>query len=327
MPLSEFDVIDRYFKRSPKHSSVIKSIGDDCAVLTPPENSQLLVSMDTMVAGKHFFEGIQPQHLASRAFCAALSDLAAMGAEPLWFTLSLTLPELNDFWLQSFSESLFEVADQYHCELVGGDTTQGPLTVTIQVHGWINADKALRRDGAKVGDWVFVTGSLGDGAAALQLIQKQSLEKKLSEAEKQYLLNRFYCPEPQIEIGKLIKDYAHAAIDISDGLAADASHIAKQSQVDIELEFEKVPISSASKKIAGEDIMRFALAGGDDYQLIFTVPENNVAQLENVLRNNRLQAAQIGRVKPCGNETPQARVFFDKQQIQLDKIGYEHFVA
>jgi thiamine-monophosphate kinase len=327
MSLGEFDVIDRFFTRSSPHSSVIESVGDDCAILPFRENSELVISMDTMVSGRHFHENISPRNLATRSFCAALSDLAAMGATPDCFTLGLTMPELNEIWLKEFSESLHQIANKFECDLVGGDTTHGPLAITIQVHGWVEKQKALLRSNAKVGDRLFVSEVLGDGAAALALIQNPTLKKILNERESHYLYQRFYRPEPQIALGKILSNYAHAAIDISDGLIADAKHIAKKSRVDIEIDLEKIPLSEAAKKIANDNIEAYALSGGDDYQLLFGVSESKISSLQKELDKNKLSVVEIGRVCELKQALPEVRVLKNNQLIKMDKLGYEHFIT
>lgn len=309
MPPSEFDIIAQYFQRPATQDSVIDSIGDDCALLTIPDNCQLVMSMDTVVAGRHFPEDAQPYDIATRALCTSLSDLAAMGAKPLWFTLGLTLPTADEQWLAAFSEGLFAIADRYQCDLIGGDTTQGPLTVTVQVHGAVS-EHILHRRNAKVGDTLWVTGCLGDGAAGLaMLLQKEGSQDKLLEKDallkeaQNYLHQRFYAPEPQIHAGLKLVSLANAAIDISDGLLADVGHIAKASEVDIHIDIEQLPISDASKTLArmlgGDCTARcvdWALTGGDDYQLAFTVSEQHLAEVQSLAQQQGLNASLIGRV-------------------------------
>lgn len=326
MSLNEFDIITTYFKRPAKHSSVIQSVGDDCAVLSVPETQQLVVSMDTLVAGKHFPNNTRPEHIAQRAFCTCLSDLAAMGAVPYCFTLGLTLPESDTLWLQSFSESLLSIADKYQCDLVGGDTTQGPLSITIQVHGLVKAGAALTRGAAQAGDKVFVTGCLGDGAAALAVLLNPAIN--IDTAAQKYLLQRFYCPEPQIKSGCLLVDYANAAIDISDGLLADCQHIATASAVDIEIDATKIPLSPACRAVASEHAFDKALVGGDDYQLVFTVPEKHYASVNLFIEDNILDATEIGQVLNSLSTAPAVRCLNDQQVVAIAaKQGYQHFAS
>lgn len=329
MSLNEFDLINTYFKRPAKHSSIIKSIGDDCALLTVPEGYQLAVSMDTLVSGRHFPEEALPGEIAQRAFCTCLSDLASMGAEPRWFTLGLTLPASDKGWLAAFSEGLFELADEYDCELVGGDTTQGPLTISIQVHGVVPAGAALTRNAATVGDKVYVTGCVGDGAAALALLLKNIA---VDTESTQYLRQRFYRPEPQIKAAELLRPYANAAIDISDGLVADLQHIAKASSVDIEIDTTKIPISPASLLISDQlsdtSALDFALVGGDDYQLAFTVPKKYEDDIQALIAQDVLKATAIGDIVKSKTAQPEVRCFAGDQLLDLSaKKGYQHFAS
>ncbi|MGH1485724.1 MAG: thiamine-phosphate kinase [Cellvibrionaceae bacterium] len=326
MSLGEFDVINTYFKRPAKHTSVIQSVGDDCAVLSIPENHQLVVSMDTLVAGRHFPKDASPEHIAQRAFCTCLSDLAAMGAAPQWFTLGLTLPESDSIWLQSFSESLLNIADEYQCDLVGGDTTQGPLTITLQVHGLVKAGCALTRSAAQAGDKVFVTGCLGDGAAALEVLLNPSI--KVDVAVQEYLSQRFYCPEPQIKSGRLLVDYANAAIDISDGLLSDCQHIANASAVDIKIDVSKIPLSSAYRAVVNEAAIDKALVGGDDYQLVFTVSEQHYSSVNRFIKDKVLDATEIGQVLNSRSAKPVVHCVDSQGVIDIKiKQGYQHFAS
>ncbi len=323
--MKEFDIISTYFQRPVKHASIVKSIGDDCAILSIPESCQLVVSMDTLVSGRHFPENTLPEHIATRAFCTCLSDLAAMGATPRWFTLGLTLPEADISWISSFSHALFDIADEYDCELVGGDTTQGPLTITLQVHGFVTQGSALTRDAGVEGDAVFVTGALGDGAAGLELLLSKPV---VDDETQQYLARRFHRPEPQIIAGRTIVDYANAAIDISDGLVADLQHIARASHVDIEIDVEKLPISAACQKVGGDKALHYALIGGDDYQIAFTVPRKNIDVVNSLVAQKKLNATYIGELVTCQETYPKVRCLRDGQLLSIDnEKGYQHFAS
>lgn len=330
MSLQEFDIIRRYFKRPPTDESIVRGVGDDCALLAVPAGHQLALSMDTLVAGRHFPENAPPAQIAQRAFCTCLSDLAAMGAQPRWLTLGLTLPAADSEWLAAFSQGLWGLIDHYDCHLVGGDTTQGPLTITLQVHGFVNAGAALVRHGAQVGDSVFVTGTLGDGAAALGVLADQV---SLSEADKDYLLRRYYRPEPQIAAGQRLVGYASAAIDISDGLVADLQHIADASGVDIAIDIEKIPLSGACRRAQPEQCLALALTGGDDYQLAFTLPQEHRPQLTQWVQDKMLHAVEIGRVSACSTDRatgpdPKVRCYQGEREYILgQQQGYQHFVT
>ncbi len=346
--MKEFDIINQFFKvqgvpsanslpvkNSALKDSVVKSIGDDCAILSVPDKHDLVVSMDTLVSGRHFPDDALPGQIATRAFGTCLSDLAAMGAIPCWFTLGLTMPEADIKWIAPFSESLLSIAQDYQCELIGGDTTQGPLTITLQVHGIVEQGKALRRDQASVGDYVFVTGYLGDGAAALALINDEAANNAIADADKKYLDSRFYCPQPQIQAALNIVDYSRCAIDISDGLLADLQHVATASQVDIEIDVDKLPISLACKHLVDSATsLSFALSGGDDYQVAFTVPENHLPDVMRLINDESIAATEIGRVvKACSaNNDYGVRCFDNGKAVLADELlihnkGYQHFTS
>ncbi len=320
--MNEFALIRQYFthaSNTTEHNGVALGIGDDCALLDLPPGHQLAVSLDTLVEGVHFPSGMAPQHIASRAFTTALSDLAAMGAKPLWVTLGLTLPEANEAWIQAFSQSFISIAQRYNCALVGGDTTRGPLTVTVQVHGAVEASKAIRRSGACMGDTVYVTGSLGDGAASLAYLQNRLI---IDAAAQQYLEQCFHQPSARIDEGLLLAGIASAAIDVSDGLYADLEHICMASQVGAKLHLEQIPCSSHWRKhVSREQAIEWIMAGGDDYELCFTVPPENVFQVDNCIQDGVLCAAAIGEISAvdgiqlCENGTP----------VTLDCQGYQHF--
>lgn len=319
MAVGEFDLIQRYFDRSAHENGVELGIGDDCALLSVPEGQQLAVSMDTLVADVHFPADADPELIAERALRVNLSDLAAMGATPLWFTLGLTLPSSDADWLESFSRGLFAAANEFDCTLVGGDTTRGPLSITLQVHGSVDAHLALRRSGAGIGDLVCVTGCLGDGAAALALIQDRlRAEDDVSD----YLLERFYRPRPQLAEGQLLLDIASAALDISDGLVADLGHICQRSGVGAVIDIDRLPLSVALKtSVEHDSAMTWALAGGDDYQLCFTVPQAKLAAFQLLIDSNQLQASVIGEVV----EGSAIICRENGVEVNISATGYNHF--
>jgi thiamine-monophosphate kinase len=323
MPLNEFDIIKKYFTRSAIQPSVNKSVGDDCAIVSVESNKQLVLSMDSLVSGRHFPEDAKAYDIGTRALCTSVSDLAAMGATPLWFTLGLTLPSVDECWLQNFSEGLFAIANKFNMDLIGGDTTKGPLTVTVQVHGEVSKGQALTRAGAQAGDVVFVTGSLGDGAAALALIQNKLI---VDSSVQQYLTHRFYAPEPQVISGQYLVGVANAAIDISDGLLADAGHIAIASGVDIALNIEALPISAELQAVDQECIRSWALSGGDDYQLLFTVNAEQLMAVQDLIDRGVLQATPIGNVTEGDG---QVGCYWHGKPYQLfnQSSGYQHFAS
>ena len=323
MSLHEFDVIKKYFTRPPVHSSVNKSVGDDCAIVTLDPSKQLVMSMDTLVSGRHFPEHAQPYDIATRALCTSLSDLAAMGAKPLWFTLGLTLPSVDEPWLEAFSQGLLTIADAFSIDLIGGDTTQGPLTITVQVHGEVDRGCALCRDQAQSGDEVFVTGYLGDGAAALAVLQDKL---SVDNVTRDYLHHRFYAPTPHIIIGQQLKGLANSAIDISDGLLADALHIATSSHIAIELNLECLPVAPELQFIGQDKILPWMLSGGDDYQLLFTVNTRHSLAVHQLIKQGKLNATAIGQVV---SGDPQVRCIMHGEPYSLrnTQAGYQHFAS
>ncbi len=271
--MKEFELIERYFQQknlSWCNQYVNLAIGDDCAVLDIPQDQQLCMSIDTLVEDVHFPKGAKPFDIATRALCVTLSDLAAMGASPIAFTLAITLPNAQQEWLKQFSDGLLEIAQLYQCPLVGGDTTRGPvLVITIQVQGVVGKGKALTRSGACVGDKVYVSGDLGDSAGALPIVLSDPALQ--NESSLSALTKRFYKPLPKIEFGQSLIGTASACLDVSDGLLQDLNHICKKSAVGMILDNQKIPMSvdllgAYEKKQA----LQYALTGGDDYQLAYT---------------------------------------------------------
>ena len=317
---SEFSIIQQYFEQlTPSRDDVLVGIGDDCALLLCPENHVMAVSIDTLVEGIHFFADVEPEYLGHKSLAVGLSDLAAMGAKAAWFTLALTLPEVNEDWLKSFSKGLAKLANQHKIQLVGGDTTRGPLSISIQVHGHVEPVKAIRRSGAKLGDLIYVTGTLGDAGAALQLQLGKWNDAALSVEDKHYLQQRLEQPSPRLEIGQKLAGLASAAIDISDGLLADLGHILDKSEVGARLDLAKLPLSSAIAKVDRHVAEQFALQAGDDYELCFTVPPQHFAEMEQSFKG---QCTCIGMI------TDDKGIYFLNDHnalIALTGTGYDHF--
>jgi len=267
MPLTEFSLISRYFSHLGRGAAVALGVGDDCAILVLDPGERLATSVDTMVAGVHFPADTLPEHIAFRAVSAAASDLAAMGARPLGMTVALTLPQADEPWLHGFSRGLAAAVSQYSLPLVGGDTTRGPLSMTVQVMGALPANQALLRSGAAAGDQVCVSGTLGDAAAALAIVQGQWRPGRTDE---RYLMERFHRPIARLALGRELLGRATAAIDISDGLLADARHVAIASGVKLCIDAALLPLSPAVlSRGCSDTVLRWALAGGDDYELLF----------------------------------------------------------
>ncbi len=270
MPVAEFALIYRYFSHLGRGEAVDLSVGDDCAILRLRAGERLATSVDTMVEGVHFPPDSFPEDIAFRAVSTAASDLAAMGARPLAMTVALTLPESDELWLHAFSEGLAAAVAEYRLPLVGGDTTRGPLSICVQVMGALPMDQALLRNGARAGDALYVSGTLGDAAGALAVTAG---EWRPSADHAQYLLERFNRPRARLELGMALLGSATAAIDISDGLLADAGHIAAGSGVRICIDPARLPLSAALRSHESREIIeRWALTGGDDYELCFCLP-------------------------------------------------------
>lgn len=320
MPLSEFELIQSCFAdqaASRLHPDVQLGIGDDCAILRPAAGQDLLVTVDTLVAGVHFPEDLSPYQIAYRCLAVNLSDLAAMGAKPAWFTLALTLPEADEGWLRDFSRGLFDVANCYNISLIGGDTTRGPLSITIQAQGYALADSAIRRDGAQPGDLIYVSGIVGDAGAGLEQVLAGNLD------ETNPLVQRFLFPSPRIVLGQALVGIASAAIDVSDGLLADLGHILKRSQVGAEVRSSRVPVSRALQAALGEaQALQLAFSAGDDYELCFCVSPDKVETLEAVAKQSNVIVSQIGVIT---SQTELKVMDAKGQEIAVAKTGYQHF--
>ncbi len=279
--LSEFELIAQFFERPIRHASQIAraplAIGDDCALLAPSAGMQLAISSDMLVEGRHFFAGADPEKLGHKCLAVNLSDLAAMGAQPLAFTLALALPEANADWLAPFAKGLFALADRHDCELIGGDTTKGPLNICITIFGEIPPGKALRRASAQAGDDIWISGTLGEARLALAACNN---EIKLDAQAQSKAASRLHMPTPRVALGIALRDIAHAAIDISDGLIGDLGHILQSSRLGATVDADALPVGPMLARQAIDMQRRFALTGGDDYELCFTAP---VAQRHAIL--------------------------------------------
>ncbi|WP_299998429.1 thiamine-phosphate kinase [uncultured Cedecea sp.] len=322
MACGEFSLIARYFARTGNsRSEVDTGIGDDCALMTLPEKQLLAISTDTLVSGVHFLADISPDDLAYKALAVNLSDLAAMGASPAWLTLAITLPEIDESWLAAFSDSLFEQLDYYGVQLIGGDTTRGPLSMTLGIHGLVPEGRALKRSGAKVGDWIYVTGTPGDSAAGLAILQKKLQVSDAKQAD--YLTGRHLRPTPRILQGEALRGLANSAIDLSDGLISDLGHILTASDCGARIALDNFPLSEALlAQVSLEQATAWALAGGEDYELCFTVPEMNRGALEVAVGNLGVPYTCIGQVIPASEGLQFMR---NGCPVTLDLKGYDHF--
>ncbi|MBT0728078.1 thiamine-phosphate kinase [Rosenbergiella australiborealis] len=324
MACGEFEVITRYFNRKTTNRRDVETgIGDDCALLNLSPNQTLAISVDTLVEGTHFYPDIAPEDLAYKALAVNLSDLAAMGADPAWLTLAISLPHVDHQWLQSFSDALFEQLDYFHMQLIGGDTTRGPLSMTLGIHGLVPAGKALTRSGAQHGDWIFVTGTLGDSAAGLAILQNKLTVSTAQQRE--YLLKRHLRPTPRILPGQALRDLATSAIDISDGLLSDLGHILHASHVGAKIEQSQLPLSSYLQEVVEREVaINFALNGGEDYELCFTVPEVNREAIQLALDNLGVESCCIGQILPSS----EGIALYDQgKKLIYQPQGFDHFSA
>lgn len=303
--LGEFNLIERFFSRFSPRNDVVIGMGDDGAVVRVPAEQELVLVMDTLVESVHFPANTDPFSVGYKAIAVNLSDLAAMGAEPAWATLALTLPHSDESWLAEFARGLFAAASEHNLALVGGDTTRGPLTITVQLHGFVPVGSAILRSRAKIGDDIFVTGSLGD--AGLALLAKLNNRRELS-VEQDYLLARLNRPSARLAQALWLRHIAHAAIDISDGLLADLGHVLKASGVGARLEVDKVPLSPAFQSEKARWLKENAtmapllaelpLNAGDDYELCFTAPPRDYYLIMEKFREFGLNVTCIGKIEP-----------------------------
>ena len=295
-------------------------MGDDAALLNISLGMELAISTDMLVSGTHFFPDADPFMLGHKTLAVNLSDLAAMGAKPRWATLALSLPAVDENWLQQFSEGFFSLADKFGVELIGGDTTRGPLNLSVTIMGEVPRDAALRRDGAKVDDDIWVSGMLGEAALALAYMQGKI------ELPQEYLLQckaRLHQPQPRVELGIALRGIAHSAIDVSDGLLADLGHILERSQQGAEIYLEQILTRHVGLNPDLHDVLQHCvLAGGDDYELCFTAPVVNRSEIEKISSKLALPLTRIGKINAG---TGCAVLAADGGQIKIEGTGYDHF--
>lgn len=322
MPCGEFSLIKQYFTSQPvKRKDVSTGIGDDCVILTVPEKQQVAISTDTLVSGIHFLPTISPEDLAYKALAVNISDLAAVGADPAWASLALTLPKVDNDWLEAFSRSLFALAEYYSIQLIGGDTTKGPLSLTITIQGLVPQGMALLRSGAKIGDWIYVTGFLGDSAAGLAVLQNR-LQPSQPES-RDYFITRHLRPQPRLLQGQALRSLASAAIDISDGLISDLNHILTASGCGARINLDALPYSTAMKsQVSKEQAEIWALSGGEDYELCFTVPEINRGALDIALAHTGADFHCIGQIMPIAEGI---RYLREGKEVHPNLKGFDHF--
>lgn len=306
--VGEFDVITRYFSSLGSGEFVDLSVGDDAAALTLPPDSELIVSTDSSVLGTHFTDDLFPEDVGYKAVASAASDLAAMGAEPLGMTLALTVPEVDDLWLHGLSQGLARACREYRLPLVGGDTTRGPLSLTLTVMGFCPRNEKLLRTGAQVGDRICVSGCLGDAAFGLAIMQGRHRGLDIDFGEQEYLVTRFTHPTARLVLGQSIRNLATSCIDLSDGLLQDAAHVADASGVRFVVNSAAIPLSSALIAAAGKSqALELALNGGEDYELLFTLPPNADIPDEVTV----IGSVEVGEGVHC--------------DVQSTERGYDHF--
>jgi thiamine-monophosphate kinase len=319
--LSEFDLIARYFTRAPRSLRITLGVGDDCALLSPAPGMQLAISSDMLVEGRHFFAGADPLQLGHKCLAVNLSDLAAMGAKPLAFTLALALPEAKADWLEPFSTGMLALADLHECDLIGGDTTKGPLNICITVFGEVPAGAALRRDAAKPGDDIWISGTLGDARLALAGYRH---ELELDELTLNTAATRMHAPIPRVALGLALRGIAHAAIDISDGLVGDLGHILERSGVGASIDADALPAGPMLACQPSDIRRRFALAGGDDYELCFTA---SAERRNDVLAASLTAGTPVTRVG-CIEAAPGLRIVDGSgASLPLSLTSFDHFAS
>ena len=320
--MGEFDLITRYFTRPAKRA--VLGVGDDCALWQVQPGMQLAVSSDMLVEGRHFLSTVPPKRLGHKALAVNLSALAASGAKPLSFTLALALPRVDETWLQGFSAGLLALADQHDCELVGGDTTQGPLNICITVMGEVPPGDALLRQGAQVGDDIYISGSVGDARMALEVMRGQL---SLSAADFDSCRLRMEQPEPRVALGLALRGVANACIDLSDGLAGDLGHVLKASQVGAVLTTDwlqdSAAISSAMQSLPFAKRLDMALAGGDDHELLFTAAPEQADAVQHAANEADISVTCIGRITPGSGLQ-----VLDLQGVPISRrfASFDHFV-
>lgn len=317
--ISEFEIIRKYFTR-PAPSTVL-GVGDDCALIAPRPGMTLAISTDMLTAGVHFFPDAEPGKLGHKALAVNLSDVAAMGADPRWVTLAIALPEADEKWIAAFADGFFRLARRFDVDLIGGDTTRGPLAISVTAIGEVPPGLALRRDAARAGDEIWVSGATGEAALGLAHLQGRV---ELKGAALEACLARLHAPEPRVELGGRLRGFARAAIDVSDGLLADLGHILEASGVGAELEWEKLPRAEAIARCPDRALVaECLLAGGDDYELVFTAPPPKRAEIEAVGRELGLELTRIGTAV---RGKPQAKLLDAQEKvIPAARTGYDHF--
>jgi thiamine-monophosphate kinase len=330
--LSEFSLIDRFFARRANATAASSAdgtlgIGDDCALLAPRAGEMLAISTDMLVEGRHFFADVDPEALGHKTLAVNLSDLAAMGAQPQAFTLAFSLPKADEAWLSAFSDGLFALAERHHCALIGGDTTGGPLNLCVTVFGSVPPQTALRRDAAKPGDDIWISGTLGDARAALGALRSEWSVAPEDTATFRRALER---PEPRVALGLALRGIAHAALDLSDGLAGDLLHILERSNMHATVDADAIPRSTALRRLSPELQRRCTLAGGDDYELCFTAPPTARAAVEAAAQTASVPVSRVGTISALKAADARPAIAWRDATgapLNLTLQGFDHFHA
>jgi thiamine-monophosphate kinase len=322
--LGEFELIRRFFLRptttSASQSGVSLGIGDDAAVLDLPAGNQLVAAVDTILEGRHFLPGTDPKSIGHRALAVNLSDMAAMGATPAWATLALSMPSVDTTWLEGFAAGLLDLADTHRVALVGGDTTRGPLTVSVQILGVVPRGTALQRSGAQAGDLIVVTGTLGDAGAGLAY--STSMPASVPDEAARYLVARFEYPTPRVAMGIAARGIASAAMDLSDGLVGDLPKLAQASGLGAVVAIEKLPLSAALRAATNVAQARdWALSAGDDYELLFTVSASRYVALQQAAQRLNLTLSIIGEMRAAA----EISWMLDGAAFSPSSSGFDHF--
>ncbi len=322
MATSEFELIGRYFTHRTRHA--VLGVGDDAALVRVKRGHDLVVSADMLVAGRHFFRDTDPRLLGHKALAVNLSDMAAMGATPRWATLALALPTADARWVQAFSRGFMALARRFDVDLIGGDTTRGPLNICVQIMGETPHGKALRRDCARRGDDIWISGTVGDAALALAALKRRI---KLKPAELASCAARLHSPQPRVALGRALRGVAHSAIDVSDGLLADLGHILESSDVAADIELAALPASAILRRYLDRVVACSALlAGGDDYELCFTAPRSARESIARLGREVRVKVTHIGSVRTHRKALPRLIVRApDGAALRVVRGGYDHF--
>lgn len=315
---TEFNIINDYFTKPTSHTDL--GIGDDAALISATQGQQLVVSADMSVAGTHFEKHAEPYDIGWKSLAVNLSDMAAMGATPRWATLAIALPNINETWLKEFSRGFFACAKAFSVDIIGGDTTKGPLNIAVQIIGEVPIGKALTRNGAKAGDDIWVSGHIG--SAALGLAALKSPQILLEDETLFACLKALNIPQPRVKLGLALRDIASSCIDVSDGLLADLSHILNASSLGTTIQLNKIPcLPLLRKRMDKTSVQRAILAGGDDYELCFTA---SPAHRENIVKLSQSLQLPITLISQTSPEQ-KLEIYFDDKQLDVTQLGYEHF--